>query len=107
MGRAHMINANLNYSVECVPQVLLPASSCGSSVSPVMDETRGPYAQHLFLLATQPRPAGVLWQFLTPGDRVALQAVHWWLREDLRWFLLGLVDSESSEEQVTIPARAG
>ena len=74
-----------------------------------MEDTRGRYAEHLFLVASEPGAAEVLWQFLTPGDRAALQAVHWWICEDLRWFLFGFggSDSESNEEQATIPARAG
>ena len=73
------------------------------------------YARDIFLLANEPQAAAALWECLSPSDRSALQAAHWWLHADLRWFLFGLEavyddsDTEAAEraEERSIPRRAG
>ena len=71
-------------------------------------EETGRYARDLFLIATNPEAAATLWEFLSPSDRSALQAAHWWLHSDLRWYLFNReAVFDESEDEAPVPARAG
>ena len=71
-------------------------------------EETGRSARHLFLIATNPEAAASLWEFLSPSDRSALQAAHWWLHSDLRWYLFNReAVFDESEDDAPVPARAG
>ena len=93
--------------------LLVSLQSFGPQGSENMAAARkGRYARDLFLLASEPQAAAAFWEFLSflsPSDRSALQAVHWSVHSDLRWYRFrrdAVFDSES-DENARVPARAG
>ena len=104
-------------------QAFFAATSChggievfGSRNTEIMpEEGQDRYCRDLFLVASEPQAAAALWACLSPSDRSALQAAHWWLHSDLRWFLFGIeavYDSDnngngSPKEEGELPRRAG